>query len=115
MPAEPKARGTGASILILSLTVALGIPLVGYLWETAHLLLNGRVDWARVAISVPALLLFLGLLIAAARGFTSMAARTGPTPSEEEPNVAGTLLLSSIVIMFIFGVWLMMYVTLLNR
>lgn len=35
--------------------------------------------------------------------------------AEAEPNVAGALLLSSLVLMFIFGVWLMMYVFLLGR
>ncbi len=33
----------------------------------------------------------------------------------EEPPVTGTLLITLLLLMFIFGFWAMMYITLLNR
>lgn len=46
---------------------------------------------------------------------------TGSTDPEqtdlhpEEPPVTGTLLITLLLLMFIFGFWAMMYITLLNR
>lgn len=34
---------------------------------------------------------------------------------EEEPNTTGTLFLTLILLMLIFGFWIIMYITLLNR
>lgn len=34
---------------------------------------------------------------------------------EEEPIVTGTLFLNLIILMIIFGFWIVMYITLLNR
>jgi len=36
-------------------------------------------------------------------------------PAEQEPIVTGTVLLTMIFLMMVFGFWVLMYVTLLNR
>ena len=36
-------------------------------------------------------------------------------PEEEEPVIAGTLFLTSLLLVMIFGFWVMMYVTLIQR
>jgi hypothetical protein len=38
-----------------------------------------------------------------------------PSAPPEEPVVTGTLFFMALLLMFIFGFWIMMYVTLLNR
>jgi hypothetical protein len=50
----------------LVFTIA-GIPLVAILWETVNQLLSGHLPLERLALSVPALVLFAGLLLLAAR------------------------------------------------
>jgi len=51
----------------LALFIVLGMPLVAYLWETLHQVLAGHVEPTRLAISVPVLGLFVGLLLALSR------------------------------------------------
>ena len=55
--------GMGRLIAGMALFVVLGIPLVGYLWETLNELLAGHVDGTRLLISLPVLAL-LGALLA---------------------------------------------------
>ncbi len=40
---------------------------------------------------------------------------TSELPPEEEPVFTGTLFLMVVLLMLIFGFWVMMYATLLNR
>ena len=100
-------------VLYLGLIVAAGIPLAGYLWETLNQLLSGHVNVGRLAVSGPLLLAFLVVLGMGRRLFTRAAVR--PEGAAEDPDVSGTLVLTALVIMFIFGVWVMMYYLLLNR
>ena len=51
----------------MALFVVLGVPLVGYLWETINQLLSLQVGTTRVLISIPVLLLFIGLMVLVAR------------------------------------------------
>jgi len=57
----------GALLLQMALYVLVGIPMVGYLWDTLnHLLaLEGRAT--QVLIAVPVLLVFIGLMVVLAR------------------------------------------------
>ncbi len=47
----------------MGLFVVLGIPLVGYVWDTLSDLLALEVGAAQVLIGLPALLLLIGLLV----------------------------------------------------
>ena len=51
----------------LALFIALGMPLVAYLWETLHQILAWHFEPTRLLISVPVLALFLGLLFVLSR------------------------------------------------
>lgn len=67
-----------AEILLLILA---GTPLVAYLWETLNRLLAGVVQPARLLISLPILLAFLGLLHLMSRvipGWERERSDTGP-------------------------------------
>lgn len=57
----------GRLIAVLALFVVVGTPLVAYLWETVNLLLSGNVVATRLLLSIPLLLLFLGMLVLLAR------------------------------------------------
>lgn len=58
------ARPTlGKLITLMGLFVILGMPLVGYLWDTISDLLALDVGATRILIAVPALLLLIGLLV----------------------------------------------------
>ncbi|NJL28992.1 MAG: cytochrome c oxidase subunit 2A [Thermoanaerobaculia bacterium] len=39
----------------------------------------------------------------------------GDGPAKEEPVIAGTLFLTTLLLIMIFGFWAMMYVTLIHR
>jgi TRAP-type C4-dicarboxylate transport system permease small subunit len=52
----------GVLVGVLLCTIAIGTPLVSYVWETINQLLSGPVDLVRVSASVPALLLLVGCL-----------------------------------------------------
>ena len=41
--------------------------------------------------------------------------KSGPAPAEEEPVITGTLFLNTLILIMIFGFWIMMYFTLLER
>lgn len=63
---------TGKLIGLMALFVAVGTPLVWYLWSTANEVLGGQFDGARVLWAVPVLfafLLLLFLLMKAVRGW----------------------------------------------
>lgn len=53
--------------LLLGLIVVVGTPFVAILWETLNQLLSGHVEPRRLAIAIPLLLLFSGVLALAAR------------------------------------------------
>lgn len=40
---------------------------------------------------------------------------TGEAPDEGEPVIAGTLFLTTLLLIMIFGFWAMMYLTLIHR
>jgi len=100
-------------VILLSVFVALGIPLVAYLWETLNQLLAGHLDPRRVLVSVPLLVAFVALLWAGARGLERLAAP--PPDRPDEPNVTGTLFLVALLLMLIFGGWITGYSLLLRR
>jgi hypothetical protein len=77
-----RPRGLGATIRFIVLPVAIGIPLVGYLWETANQVLTGQVDATRIAISAPLLVVFVLLLRWLARGVVAF--DRGSRPSTED-------------------------------
>ncbi|MGI9190037.1 MAG: hypothetical protein ACR2F9_07815 [Longimicrobiaceae bacterium] len=57
----------------MALFVLLGMPLVGYVWETLNRLLAGHFDPLRLAVSVPLLVLLVVLLrVLAALDFTGV-------------------------------------------
>ena len=66
MSQDPGARGsgmgTGAIIGMMAIFVVVGGPMVFYLWSTVNDVLAGQVDPMRVLISLPVLLIFLGVL-----------------------------------------------------
>jgi hypothetical protein len=66
MTAE-SAPSTGEVIGLMALFVLLGLPLVGYLWETINQLLSLKIGTTRALISIPVLLLFIGLMMLVAR------------------------------------------------
>lgn len=59
--------GIGGLIALIALFALLGLPLVGYLWETLNELLSGFVDPTRLLISIPVLAVFAVLLVLLAR------------------------------------------------
>jgi hypothetical protein len=67
MTAE-SAPSTGKVIGLMALFVLLGLPLVGYLWETINQLLSLKISTTRALISIPVLLAFIGLMALVARG-----------------------------------------------
>lgn len=50
-------------VLRMAVFVVLGAPLVGYLWETISTLLALRVHGTQLLIALPALLLFISLMM----------------------------------------------------
>lgn len=61
---------------MIALFAVLGIPLVAYLWETLNEALALKFDPPRLAISVAALALFLGLLFLLKKSIQSKEPRT---------------------------------------
>jgi uncharacterized Tic20 family protein len=71
----------------IALFVALGAPLVAWLWETLNGLLAGHFDALRVAISVPVLAVLYVLLILLARFVQRLdAPQTEAAPSVSPPR-----------------------------
>jgi len=48
-------------VVVMLIFVILGFPLVGYLWETLNQLMSAEVQGDRLLLSVPVLLILLGL------------------------------------------------------
>lgn len=119
----PQSRGNGAVPLLIFLTVVVvvGSPLFAYLWETLNQVLSGHFPVGRIAVTVPILLAFVALLWFAARGFARVAPpgpadmARAPEAAPEEPVVTGTLLLTSVILIFVFGTWIILYLVLLSR
>lgn len=63
--------GVGSLLATMALFVVLGIPLVGYLWETLNQLLAGHVGATRLLASVP-----VALLLALVLSFLSRRLKT---------------------------------------
>ncbi len=101
---------------LLLVLVAGGIPLVAYLWKTFSALLSGTVEPGRLMVAVPLLAVFIGLLVFGGRAL----ARATAAPAEgarpdDEPVITGTLLLTSVILMLVFGTWIILYIMLLDR
>ena len=73
------------------LFVILGTPLVAFLWETLNALLTGHFDALQIAISVPVLALFYGLLLILARFIEKWDAGSSefahPAPAEDPISI----------------------------
>lgn len=59
--------GMGKLIGFIFIAVLVGVPITAYLWETLNRLMSGHVEPVRLAVSIPVLLLFVGLLVFLAR------------------------------------------------
>ncbi len=71
-------------IVTIAVFVVIGLPMVGYLWETLNGVLALRSSWQQVGIAIPVLAVFLVLLFLLARtierwndGASSRAGRAG--------------------------------------
>lgn len=51
----------------MAVLVAVGAPMIWYLWEVLNQLLMGRVEGTRTLFAVPVLILFLGFLVLVSR------------------------------------------------
>ena len=115
MPANhrPEAR---KFLVVLGLLLLAGIPLVGFLWSVLNELLAGHVRPGQLALAAPLFLAFLALMAWAGRTFLKLTGEpvAEPTPAEE-PVVAGTLIITAFILMFMFGAWATVYLLLLNR
>lgn len=67
MPDPAHAPGVGGLLGRMALFVALGIPLVAYLWETLNQVLAAHLDPVRLLVTVPVVLLLGALLVWVAR------------------------------------------------
>lgn len=65
--AQREAPSTLKLILSMGALVVLGTPLVYVLWTALNDVLAGRIDGGRLLLTLPILLLFLGLLYYVAR------------------------------------------------
>lgn len=68
--ADSQTLGTGKLILGIAAFVALGIPLVAYIWETVNRVLSGHFETRRVLLTLPAILLLLGVFRLLSRTLT---------------------------------------------
>jgi hypothetical protein len=57
----------GKLVGFIFLAVLVGIPITAFLWETLNRVMAGYFDPVRIAVSIPVLLLFAGLLVVLAR------------------------------------------------
>lgn len=67
----------------MAVFVIAGIPLVAYLWETLNQILSLDVEGARLLISVPVLLVLIGILMVMAR----LVRRWQPDSQSRNPHV----------------------------
>jgi hypothetical protein len=116
MPTGPRAD-VPKLVGILLLAALAGIPLTGFLWDVVSDLLAGHVNGARLALAAPLALVFAFLLRVVGRQFVRLAApvREPGQPSPDEPEVSGTLFLTALIVMLMFGIWIVLYVMLLGR
>lgn len=110
-----RVGAAGRLLLVLALLVVLGIPLVAYLWETGNQLLAGHVNGRRLSISAPLAAAFAALLWFGSRALARLSAPPPGQPPGAEPVVSGTLLLTALLLMVIFGGWAVGYFLLLER
>jgi hypothetical protein len=61
------SSGMGKLIGFIFISVLVGVPITAYLWETLNRLMSGHVEPVRLAVSIPVLVLFAGLLAFLAR------------------------------------------------
>ena len=77
---EPPARRGGIASLrlagLLAVMAIVGIPFVAILWETLNDLLAGHIRPGRLAVAVPLLIAFLGILLAAGRALARFESRS---------------------------------------
>ncbi len=57
----------GRILLLMAVCVLIGVPLVGYIWETINQALALRFDTTRLALTIPAVVVF-GLFLRFAAG-----------------------------------------------
>lgn len=69
---------TGKLIALMGLFVALGFPLVWYLWEVLNQVLSGVFDGARLLIAVPVALALAALLVQVSRSVQRWDRSGGP-------------------------------------
>ncbi|GEM_PF-2008987 len=69
------------TFVLIAVFAAVGTPMVAYLWETLNQLMALHVDPVRLALSVPVLIVFIGLLILLARAVR----RYAPTADSPGP------------------------------
>jgi hypothetical protein len=109
--------GAAQFVLVLAVVVVLGIPMFGYVWETINRALSGEASVARLAITVPLVLGLVAVLWGGGRAFQKVVPE--PAAPEEgvegEPNVSGTVLITTFILVIIFGGWTVGYFFLMNR
>jgi hypothetical protein len=106
---------TGSVFLTLAATVLLGVPLLAYVWETLNRLFAGHIDGGRLAVTAPVALALVGVLVISGRTLRRL---TMPPPDARptgEPVVAGTLLLTAMLAIVMFAIWIIAYSYLLER
>jgi len=106
---------TGSVFLTLAATVLLGVPLLAYVWETLNRLFAGHFEGARLAVTVPVALALVGVLVLAGRTLTRLTAAQPDARQTGEPVVTGTLLLTAILAIVMFAIWIIAYSYLLER
>ena len=106
----------GPVFLTLAATILIGVPLLAYVWETLNRVFAGHFDGRRIAITVPVGLALIGALVVAGRTLGRLAAPPAePHDGTAEPVVAGTLLLTAMLAIVMFAIWIIAYSYLLER
>lgn len=113
------SQGARASVgpvfLTLAATILIGVPLLAYVWETLNRVFAGHFDGRRIAITVPVGLVLIGVLIVAGRTLGRLTTPPGEPHDGAEPVVAGTLLLTAMLAIVMFAIWIIAYSYLLER
>ena len=69
--ANSSKASAGKLVITIAAFVALGIPLIAFIWETANRGFAGHFEAKRVLLTLPAILLLLGLFTLLARTLTA--------------------------------------------
>ena len=106
---------TGSVFFTLAATVLLGVPLLAYVWETLNRLFAGHFDAGRLAVTAPVALALVGVLVLAGRRLGRLTAPPPDAKQTGEPVVSGTLLLTAMLAIVMFAIWIIAYSYLLDR